>query len=66
MFSHLLIWHGRRRCYARGPDCPNCENKIVMSARRGGRSKNETDVRLPHLIQPQESPPERRDELCKP
>jgi endonuclease III len=24
-FSHLLIWHGRRRCYARNPDCPNCE-----------------------------------------
>jgi|ERR1043166_9242243 endonuclease-3 len=27
MFSHWLIWHGRRRCYARGPDCPNCEIK---------------------------------------
>ncbi len=25
LFSHLLIWHGRRRCYARGPDCENCE-----------------------------------------
>jgi endonuclease-3 len=25
IFSHLLIWHGRRRCYARNPDCPNCE-----------------------------------------
>ena len=24
-FSHLLIWHGRRRCYARNPDCVNCE-----------------------------------------
>ena len=24
-FSHLLIWHGRRRCYARNPDCQNCE-----------------------------------------
>jgi len=24
-FSHWLIWHGRRRCYARNPDCPNCE-----------------------------------------
>jgi|SRR5579862_1728849 len=27
LFSHLLIWHGRRRCYARNPDCPNCEIK---------------------------------------
>jgi endonuclease-3 len=25
MFSHWLIWHGRRRCYARKPDCPHCE-----------------------------------------
>ncbi|MGI8965925.1 MAG: endonuclease III [Limisphaerales bacterium] len=25
LFSHLLIWHGRRRCYARNPDCINCE-----------------------------------------
>ena len=25
MFSHWLIWHGRRRCFARNPDCPNCE-----------------------------------------
>ena len=27
LFSHLLIWHGRRRCYARNPDCVNCEVK---------------------------------------
>jgi endonuclease-3 len=27
LFSHLFIWHGRRRCYARTPDCPNCEIK---------------------------------------
>ncbi len=27
LFSHLLIWHGRRRCLARTPDCPNCEVK---------------------------------------
>ena len=25
VFSHWLIWHGRRRCMARKPDCPNCE-----------------------------------------
>lgn len=24
-FSHWLIWHGRRRCAARKPDCPGCE-----------------------------------------
>jgi endonuclease-3 len=27
LFSHLLIWHGRRRCFARKPDCVNCEIK---------------------------------------
>jgi endonuclease III len=25
LFSHWLIWHGRRRCDARRPDCGNCE-----------------------------------------
>jgi endonuclease-3 len=27
LFSHWLIWHGRRRCFARSPDCLNCEVK---------------------------------------
>jgi endonuclease-3 len=27
MLSHWLIWHGRRRCPARNPDCSNCEIK---------------------------------------
>jgi len=25
--SHWLIWHGRRRCFARSPECPECEIK---------------------------------------
>ncbi|MEO8351088.1 MAG: endonuclease III [Chthoniobacteraceae bacterium] len=25
LFSHWLIWHGRRRCRARKPDCLHCE-----------------------------------------
>ena len=25
LFSHWLIWHGRRRCGARKPDCGGCE-----------------------------------------
>lgn len=25
LFSHLLVWHGRRRCNARKPDCLHCE-----------------------------------------
>jgi endonuclease-3 len=27
LFSHWLIFHGRRRCKALKPDCPNCELK---------------------------------------
>jgi endonuclease-3 len=27
LFSHWLIWHGRRRCDARRPDCASCEIK---------------------------------------
>src|SRR5271163_3741448 len=27
LFSHWLIFHGRRRCKAVKPDCPNCELK---------------------------------------
>ncbi len=29
MFSHWLIWHGRRRCDARKPDCANCEIRAL-------------------------------------
>lgn len=35
IFSHLLIFHGRRRCKARKPDCPNCVlNDICPSAHK--------------------------------
>lgn len=33
VFSHLLIFHGRRVCKARKPDCPNCPlNDVCPSA----------------------------------
>jgi endonuclease-3 len=25
LLSHWLIWHGRRRCFARSPECAECE-----------------------------------------
>jgi endonuclease-3 len=25
IWSHWLIWHGRRRCFAKKPDCTQCE-----------------------------------------
>jgi endonuclease-3 len=33
LFSHLLIWHGRRVCIARRPKCPECVlNRICPSS----------------------------------
>ena len=29
LFSHWLIWHGRRRCMARNPDCLACELRAL-------------------------------------
>ena len=29
LFSHWLIWHGRRRCNARKPDCAACEIRAL-------------------------------------
>jgi len=48
-WSHWLIWHGRRRCYARKPDCAHCEvlrlcpsGKIFL--RTGGAKNSEATV----------------------
>ena len=41
-FSHLLIWHGRRRCSARKPDCEHCEIRGLcprVGVDKSGRSK---------------------------
>ena len=40
LLSHLLIWHGRRRCYARKPDCENCEIENICP-RFGVKINNE-------------------------
>lgn len=38
LFSHLLIWHGRRRCAARSPDCEHCE--IISDCPAGRKALN--------------------------
>jgi len=40
LLSHWLIWHGRRRCGARKPDCPHCE--IAALCPSAGKA-NQTD-----------------------
>jgi endonuclease-3 len=43
LLSHLLIWHGRRRCKARNPDCPNCElRNFCPSFGKIGRQDNKS------------------------
>jgi endonuclease-3 len=34
MFSHWLIWHGRRRCEARKPRCADCEVAALCPGRQ--------------------------------
>lgn len=34
-FSHWLIWHGRRRCGARKPDCLGCELRTLCPSGAG-------------------------------
>jgi endonuclease-3 len=36
LFSHWLIWHGRRRCSARKPDCAACEISELCPSRGSG------------------------------
>ena len=39
-FGHWLVWHGRRRCTARNPDCAGCEvQKLCPSAFKFGKKK---------------------------
>ena len=46
-WSHWLIWHGRRRCYARKPDCSRCEVfKLCPSGKvflRTGQARSTAD-----------------------
>lgn len=48
MWSHWLIWHGRRRCFARKPDCANCEVlRLCPSGKlflRTGQSRSQPDA----------------------
>lgn len=37
LFSHLLIWHGRRRCPARSPECAGCELASLCPSAPGGQ-----------------------------
>jgi endonuclease III len=37
MLSHWLIWHGRRRCFARKPDCPHCEIRPLCPTGKAAR-----------------------------
>jgi len=40
LWSHWLIFHGRRRCFARKPDCPNCELLDICPTGRKAVDRN--------------------------
>jgi len=40
LWSHWLIFHGRRRCFARKPDCPNCELLNICPTGRKAVDRN--------------------------
>jgi endonuclease-3 len=44
LFSHWLIFHGRRRCFARNPDCAGCELRSFCPTafRHGPKKKGST------------------------
>jgi endonuclease-3 len=39
LLSHWLIFHGRRRCPARKPDCPNCELRDICPSAQANAAK---------------------------
>ena len=43
-WSHWLIWHGRRRCFARRPDCAHCELLRLCPSGKGFIRRGEARV----------------------
>lgn len=48
-WSHLLIWHGRRRCFARNPDCAGCELAAICPT--AGKHGTKGKARMPSADQ---------------
>jgi endonuclease-3 len=62
LWSHWLIFHGRRRCVARNPDCAGCElNDICPTAFRHGpkEKKRSTGARAASKLLPETPEPDR-------
>ena len=47
LWSHLLIWHGRRRCFARNPDCGRCELSALCPTAGQHAPKKKTAKKAP-------------------
>ena len=45
LWSHLLIWHGRRRCPARKPDCPGCELRDLCPSADQAAARSRSAIR---------------------
>jgi endonuclease III len=55
LFSHWLIWHGRRRCTARKPDCPNCELVDLCPSASIPQNRGTTPTRIRRIHPPDKS-----------
>jgi endonuclease III len=50
LFSHWLIWHGRRRCMARNPDCPRCELLDLCPSAQAITHRRTPPSSIPHIM----------------
>jgi len=52
-WSHWLIWHGRRRCFARRPDCHRCEIfRLCPSGKAFTRDGEARPLETPEPVKP--------------
>jgi endonuclease-3 len=61
IFSHWLIWHGRRCCYSQKPDCANCGlATICPSFEEFAKPSTEVKAKKTSEAKPRSSPAARR------
>lgn len=64
IWSHWLIWHGRRRCFARKPDCRNCEVfNLCPSGKNSSAAAKPARRRSNHASTPNDARPQPRARL---
>jgi endonuclease III len=60
LLSHWLIWHGRRRCGARRPDCCDCELASLCPSNRTSSAGRRSAFLEPRGDRRRQTKPSRR------